>query len=576
MARIPQNFIDDLLTRTDIVPLIDARVPLKKAGREYQACCPFHNEKTPSFTVSPNKQFYHCFGCGAHGTALSFLIEYDRLEFLDAVQTLADAAGVEVPRDNKPDEEQRESGRKLYDLMDNAARRYQAALKSSPRAIEYLKNRGIDGQIARDFGIGYAPEGWGFLTDKSKTSENDLLTTGMAIRKEGGDSIYDRFRDRIMFPIRDSRGRVIAFGGRVLDQGEPKYLNSPETPLFHKGRQLYGLYEARQAQRDLPRLLVVEGYMDVVALAQFGLRYAVATLGTATTEDHLALMFRSTKEIVFCFDGDKAGRRAATRALERAMAEMRDGRSMRFLFLPEGEDPDSLIRKEGQAAFEQRLKTATPLSQYLIDVLTETADLDSPEGRAALVAAAKPWLAPLADGAFRDLLMAELGKLSGMTVGELSRHLQGQPVAAKPVSRPAEVKLNSPVRRALALLLEKPALAAIVNDLDRLRDAPFKGAGLFVDVLEFFQQQPQATAAILMQAWQGRPEAVHLARLAAQPLPLEAVDMDKEFAATLELLNRRDETSSLSQKVSQADAVRDDPESLKQMLEDIRRTKPPA
>ncbi len=355
---IPQSFIDDLMNRIDIVEVIDGRVPLKKTGREYTACCPFHNEKTPSFTVSPTKQFYHCFGCGAHGTAIGFLMEYEHLSFPESVEELARLAGVpmeyEGPSPNEP--VRRKKDESLYDLLAKVDQYYRQQLRQHPqsrRAVDYLKQRGVSGEIAAEFGLGFAPPGWDNLErqlGQSAEVREKLVSTGMLIKKDSGGS-YDRFRDRIMFPIRDRRGRTIAFGGRILpdnqekgDKPPAKYLNSPETPLFHKGQELYGLYEARQALRDITRLMVVEGYMDVVALAQYGIRYAVATLGTATTEEHLHKLFRLTPEIVFCFDGDRAGREAAWRALNNALPVMREGRQIRFMFLPDGEDPDSYVR----------------------------------------------------------------------------------------------------------------------------------------------------------------------------------------------------------------------------------------
>src|SRR5579872_2017551 len=417
MPRIPQQFIEELLSRADIVALIDSRVPLKKQGREYAACCPFHNEKSPSFFVSPVKQFYHCFGCGAHGTALSFLMEYEHMEFPEAVRELAELTGLEVPVEQG--ENPTSSNAPLYEALDKAANYYREQLKQAPVAIDYLKGRGLTGEIAKEFGLGYVPAGWDNLLKaigKDEAAVKALLAAGMLIEKQGEHRYHDRFRERVMFPIRDGRGRIIGFGGRVLGKGEPKYLNSPETALFHKGRELYGLYEARQALRDIPRLLVVEGYMDVVALAQYGVRYAVATLGTSTTEEHLKKLFRVAPEVVFCFDGDRAGRAAAWRALENALPEAQDGRQIRFLFLPEGEDPDTLVRKEGREAFEARMtKGAVPLSDYLLDSLETQTDMGTTEGRARLVSLAKPLLARLPQGVFRSMLKYELARRASMS-----------------------------------------------------------------------------------------------------------------------------------------------------------------
>lgn len=384
-GRIPQQFIDDLLNRVDIVEVVDSRVPLKKKGKEYSACCPFHSEKTPSFTVSQNKQFYHCFGCKANGSAIGFLMEYEHLSFPEAIEELARSQGIDVPYEGgqRPDPAVKKAQTDLYDLMQQTDQYYQQQLRQHEQAqtaVDYLKQRGLSGEVAKDFGIGFAPDGWDNLIKalgNTAEKEKALVTAGMLIKKENG-KCYDRFRDRIMFPIRDRRGRCIAFGGRILPKDQPndkdaKYLNSPETPLFHKGRELYGLYEARQALRDIPRLMVVEGYMDVVALAQFDVRYAVATLGTATTADHLQRLFQLTSEVVFCFDGDRAGKDAAWRALQVCLPEMRDGRETRFMFLPDGEDPDSYIRKIGKETFELEIKKSQTFSEYLFKQLTDEA-----------------------------------------------------------------------------------------------------------------------------------------------------------------------------------------------------------
>jgi DNA primase len=535
MPRIPQTFLDDLLGRTDIVALIGSRIQLKKAGRDWQACCPFHNEKTPSFTVSPTKQFYHCFGCGAHGNALRFLMEYDRLEFLDAVEALAHMAGVEVPReaasqkatDNKP----------LYALMEQAAKHYREQLRTNQKAIDYLKGRGVSGEIAKAFGVGYAPPGWNNILDLLK-DEKLALASGMATRNEDG-RVYDRFRDRIMFPIRDTRGRVIAFGGRTLGDETPKYLNSPETPIFHKGRTLYGLYEARQALRELPRLLVVEGYMDVVALAQSGIAYAVATLGTATTEEHLEQLFRSTSEVVFCFDGDRAGREAGWRALERSLTVMRDGREIRFLFLPEGEDPDTLVRQEGRAAFEQRLQQALPLSRYLLDQLATKTDLTSMDGRARLVELARAHMIKLPPGAFRKLLCGQIARLARMPAADVEALYFGtEQRAVSPRLPPKTVRSGrSLARRALQLLLEHPQLAAEAGEIERLRGLEAEGAQMLAEVIEFLQHHPHLHAGALLEHWQDRPELGELVAAAGGGAPSLPEDGARtEFRAALERL----------------------------------------
>src|SRR5918993_3985224 len=424
MARIPDAFIDDLLARTDLVELIGTRVPLKRQGREYSARCPFHDERSPSFTVSPTKQFYHCFGCGAHGTALSFLMNYDRLEFLDAVEELAKRVGVEVPRDTRARNEDHD-GRDQYAALDAAARFYQQQLDGSEKARAYLERRGVDAENRVRFGVGYAPEGFDGLKSALGTDERRLALlekTGMFSRSDSG-RVYDKFRDRLMFPIHDRRGRVIAFGGRILagaapeqgkDAGGPKYLNSPETPLFHKGRELYGLWQVRQANARIARLVVVEGYMDVVALFQYGVTQAGATLGTATTPDHAELLFRNAADVYFCFDGDRAGRGAAWKAVESVLPRMRDGRQAFFLFLPDGEDPDSIVRTEGAAGFEQRLAAATTLSEFFFAEQSRDVNLGTLEGKARLAERVKPYLAQVPDGAFRDLMRQRATELTGV------------------------------------------------------------------------------------------------------------------------------------------------------------------
>ena len=416
MARLSDAFIDDLIARSDIVEVISARVPLKRKGREYTAPCPFHDERTPSFYVSPTKQFYHCFGCGAHGTAISFLMNYDRLEFLDAIEELAKRAGIEVPRETRQNNQDSDL-RDQYAALEAAAKLFQRALADSPRALAYLDGRGVDAENRARFGIGYAPEGYSTLKDTLGSDERRLKLlerTGMLSKNDRGH-VYDKFRDRVMFPIHDRRGRVIAFGGRVLggDDG-PKYLNSPETALFHKGRELYGLWQARQANQKLERLIVVEGYMDVVALFQYGVTQAVATLGTATTGDHAELLFRNAPDVYFCFDGDAAGRRAAWRAVESVLPRMKDGRQAMFLFLPDGEDPDTIVRKEGAAGFDARLAQALPLSQFFFDEIGREINLGTLDGRARLAERARPMLAQIPDGAFADLMRQELQRMTGV------------------------------------------------------------------------------------------------------------------------------------------------------------------
>ncbi len=454
------------MNRVDIVDVVERYVPLKKAGANFVACCPFHSEKTPSFTVSQSKQFYHCFGCGAHGTAVGFMIEYAGVGFIDAVKDLAQSVGMQMPefKAERP-RGKTEEGEDLYALMLQAAQYYRNQLKHAPRAIEYLKNRGLSGEIAKEFGIGYAPDGWQNLQAAFPDyNAKSLVTAGLVIQGDEGKR-YDRFRDRVIFPIVDQRGNVIGFGGRVLDKGEPKYLNSPETPLFEKGRELYGLYQGRRAIRDAGRVIVVEGYMDVVALAQSGIGYAVATLGTATTPTHVQKLLRQVDEVVFCFDGDNAGRKAAWRALENSLEQLADGKQLSFLFLPQGEDPDTYVRKLGKDAFEKLLGDAKPLSQFLLDELKSHVDLKSGEGRAALLKEAKPLVTRITAPFLGRIIRQSLAQVGGVELHELEREYgikQSRPVKAGP-ARGAAAPVREPARKVIELLLLRPELHELMD-----------------------------------------------------------------------------------------------------------------
>lgn len=553
-GRIPPQFIDELLNRVDIVDLINSRVPLKKGGKDYQACCPFHDEKTPSFTVSRDKQFYHCFGCGAHGTALGFLMEYDRLGFVEAVEELAQREGLEVPREggntSGPD------FRPLYETLEEASRFYRQQLRQHPeagRAVSYLKERGLTGEIAAEFGIGFAPPGWdNLLSHLGKQPEGlqQLRTTGMVSEPEG--KCYDRFRDRIMFPIRDRRGRTIAFGGRIIGEGKPKYLNSPETPLFHKGRELYGLYEARKALKTIDRLMVVEGYMDVVALAQFDIRYAVATLGTATTPDHLEQLFRTTAEIIFCFDGDRAGREAGWKALNTTLPLMRDGREVRFLFLPEGDDPDSLIRREGRERFEQRVQNATPLSRFLFDRLTSEVEMETPAGRARLAELASPLLARLPQGVFRELMQKELNELVGVSLGG-AQPSPRRKKPARPGARQGDSQGMTPLRLAVALLLQNPRLAALEGLPQGWRQLDAAGIPILKELLELLEIHPNLTSVQIVERWREREEHPYLSRLITTDLLIPETGMEKEFRDALHHLEQQLPVRELEQLLAKAE-----------------------
>ncbi len=557
-SRIPQDFIDDLVARADIIDVVGSRVQLKKAGREYKACCPFHNEKTPSFTVSPEKGFYHCFGCGAHGTALGFLMDYERLEFVDAVEELAQLLGLEVPREASS--EARSPVAPIFDIMGAAAKLYQQALREHPMAVDYLKARGIDGERARDFCIGYAPAGWDFLLQRLGDGDDKrqlLQSAGLITAREGG-GFYDRFRDRIIFPIRDSRGRTVAFGGRVLGEGEPKYLNSPETAVFHKGRELYGLYEARRAARRLDSILVVEGYLDVVSLACHGVTNAVATLGTATTAEHLKRIFRVTPELVFCFDGDRAGLDAAWRALQNTLAEMREGRQVRFLFLPDGEDPDSLIRSEGAAAFQSRLTTALPLSDYLLKELKSRADITTTEGMARLAELARPLLSQLPPGVYRELLTDRVAAEVKIGPDRLSALVAGDAAATRPPRRPrrgpAPAGRPSLVRRAIQILLHHPTAVQQVQVPSDLGDARQRGVPLLQELLALLAEHPELSSAAVLERFRDRPEGPHLEKLLAEELLIGQDAAAQEFDGCLARLAERGREDRLAELVQKAES----------------------
>ena len=553
-GRIPQSFIDDLVSATDIVEIIEHYVPLKRAGREYKACCPFHDEKTPSFTVVPDKQFYHCFGCGAHGTAVGFLMEYANLEFVEAVEDLARRAGREVPREGGDILGPRDDLGPIFDTLDRANAYFQRQLRrhgQSQRAVEYLKRRGLSGEIAAEFQLGFAPPGWeGILGDlgTDESARAALLRAGLLVKRESG-GLYDRFRDRITFPIHDSKGRVAGFGARIVDSGEPKYLNSPETPVFQKGRELYGLWRARRAGRSPTRLLVVEGYMDVVALAQSGIDCVVATLGTAATETHIQRLFRAVNDVVFCFDGDEAGRRAAWRAVENALPSMKAGRQALFLFLPEGEDPDSLVRTEGRQAFENRLDDAVPLSRFLFDHLTAGVDLDTPEGRARLVESSRPLIGRIPPGPYRHQLRMLLAELSGDATPIASAPAPGRPRVYRERHRAS----GSPVRRAIRLLLHEPSLAAHAADAGdhgEIRGAGVAGADLLADLVETLRARPDLTTGVLLEHFREHEWSRWLAVLAhSEPEISDPAGLREEFVGSLQRILEHAERHRVQQRL---------------------------
>ncbi len=552
-GRIPHEFIDELIARSDIVELINRRVPLRKAGKDYQACCPFHDEKTPSFTVSADKQFYHCFGCGAHGTAIGFLMEFEHQEFREAVEELARAAGLEVPVEGGAAPLKGPDIRPLYAVMEQAAQLYQQQLRHHPqagRAVDYLKGRGLSGQIAAAYGIGYAPPAWDFLLDRlgrAASERKHLLQAGLVIDQDG--KVYDRFRDRVVFPIRDRRGRVIGLGGRILGDGKPKYLNSPETPIFHKGWELYGLHEALKVHRQPEHLLVVEGYLDVIALAQFGIDYAVATLGTATTPEHLRLLLPQAPELVFCFDGDRAGREAAWKALETCLPQASGQQEIRFLFLPEGEDPDTLVRKEGREAFEERIRQAKPLSDFLFEQLSNGIDLASLDGRARLGSRVTPLLARLPPGLLRDLLRDRLSRLVGVgvTLPRLDAGTSRRPPGAGAASRrraganSGRRPATSPLRLAIALLIQHPELASALTGLGQdWHQLNNPGIRLLERIIATLATQIGLGSAALLERWRDEEDFKILIQLSDPRLlahiPTEG--LEPELSGAIQRLNQ--------------------------------------
>ena len=557
---IPKSFIQDLLNRLDIVDVVERYVPLKKAGANFVACCPFHNEKSPSFTVSQSKQFYHCFGCGAHGTAIGFVMEHAGFGYVEAIEELARNVGLEVPRERPAaGDAQREYAQKvapdLYEVMQTATRYYREQLKQSPRAIDYLKQRGLSGEIAAKFGIGYAPDAWQNLAAAFPDYQSDALAeTGLVITSDEGKR-YDRFRDRIMFPIVNVRGQVIGFGGRVLDKGEPKYLNSPETPLFEKGRELYGLFQAQKAIRGGQQVLVVEGYMDVVALAQHGVEYAVATLGTATTPYHVQKLLRLTEHIVFCFDGDKAGQRAAWRALENALPYLQDGKRISFLFLPVEHDPDSFIREYGKEVFEQRVREAMPLSGYLLREASAELDLRSQEGRNQLLQRAKPLLTAITAPATALLLRKEVAALAGVSQAELEALYEIKPVAraAPRAFQKAGRAAPSAHRLLLQCLISQPALGTQIHADWHGEGAEAEAVAAVLYVLR--EAGFEANSAALMQMFQGTAHGKTLAAAEADMLNWgENFDVVAEFAGLMSRLNegqRRQQFQVLQAKLAQ-------------------------
>ena len=616
---IPQSFIDDLLNRTDIVDVVSSRVQMKKAGKNYTACCPFHKEKTPSFSVSPDKQFYYCFGCGAGGNALGFIMDHDNLDFPQAVEELAKAAGMEIPREEsgRAHKPRQPTDSPLYPLLTAAADFYRQALKSHPArkaAVDYLKGRGLTGEIARDFGLGFAPPGWDNLykhLSSDTLQQKAMIDAGLLVENAETGKRYDRFRDRVMFPIRDSRGRIIAFGGRVLGDDKPKYLNSPETPVFHKGQELYGLFEARKFNRSLDEIIVVEGYMDVIALAQQGLRNAVATLGTATSEEHMKRLFRVVPSVLFCFDGDQAGRNAAWRALEATLPCLQDGRRARFLFLPEGEDPDTLVRSEGTDAFKARINQhAQPLADYFFQQLTEEADPRSLEGKAHMATLAAPLIDKVPGANLRTLMRQRLSEITGLTSETVSQLAQSAPAKAqaqpaydpgidydampdysdfqqpdmyipqqewtpkkpgaggkkwenKPWDKKGKrggereqawipVGVEPPTLTALRTLLHHPQLAKKVEDAGHFAAADQTNNQLLIALVEAVQKNPKLSSIQLLSRWHGTEQGRLLQRLLEKEWLIDADNLEQQFFDTITSLSARQRERNLEQLLRKA------------------------
>lgn len=544
-GKIPRDFIDDLLSRTDVVEVVDSRVKLKKAGKNYQACCPFHNEKSPSFTVSQDKQFYHCFGCGAHGNAISFIMEFDRLEFVEAIEDLARYHGLEVPREkgSRPamSEEKKQQLQDDYTLMEQVTRFFQHQLRqngNSKKAIDYLKNRGLSGDIVKQWEIGYAPDGWSALLDtfgKSPQQIKQLIDLRLVNKNDQGRT-YDFFRDRIMFPIRDKRGRVVGFGGRVLKDGGPKYLNSPETRIFHKGNELFGFYSARQQNRQLDTVVVVEGYMDVVALSQFDINIATAALGTATTLEHIQMLVRATSHIVCCYDGDRAGREAAWRALENALPALKDGVRLSFLFLPDGEDPDTMVRQVGKDTFLGMLNEAMPLSRFFFENLLKSHNVGTPEGKIALKKAAMPLIESTLGADQKNMLLEELAKHTGefdrfKLQQDISKANQGSKKAYSPNLTQVNKPKLSPLRMLIRLLLDSPRLAAACDDVQIgiFTGSAAAGMDLLRDVHAFCLANPNAKTSQLVENFRDHPHSSTIAKLLLQEHLVKDEDAERVY-----------------------------------------------
>lgn len=576
---IPQHFINDLVSRVDIVDVLSKRIDLKKAGKEFKAVCPFHNDKNPSLTISPSKGFYHCFSCGAHGTALGFLMEYEHLSFVEAIESLASDLGLEVPyeKSSKPIKQNND----LFLMMEKLQKKFQDNLKNESKAIKYLKERGIDGTTAKKFGIGYAKKGWRNILDEFGKNEKqiNLLTSLGLIIKKSDNSYYDRFRDRIIFPIRDARGRFIGFGGRVFNDEQPKYLNSPETSLFHKGKELYGLYECQQSMRDIDKLIVVEGYMDVIGLSQNGVEYAVASMGTATTNDHFNRLFRLTDSIFFCFDGDDAGLKAAWRALENSLIHLRDGRQIKFVFLPDGDDPDSYIANNGTSKFEKQLDSGMDLSDFLIDKISENIDLNSIDGKARMAERAKPFIGKIPDGIFKELIIDKLSASVGISskkltalISQMSKKESMKPKTrsyTKMMSQRSSKTQPSIIKKSIMLILNYPEAAKNIKHHD-FKDYKKPGIKILLKLIKTAQEGSNINAASLIERWRDDDEGKHLAKLAINLFPDNPeFDASKELNDSLVQITKNfysERINFLIKKQSKKELTEKDKNELNQMI----------
>ena len=549
-GKIPQPFIDQVLNQTDIVDLINGYIDLKNKGKEYSACCPFHGEKTPSFTVSPEKQFYHCFGCGAHGTAINFLMEHEGLQFIEAIEVLANRLGLEVTTENGT--QHQSDHHKLYQALEEASKYYQQQLRSNKDAVAYLKSRGISGEVAAIFNIGYVPIGYNNITNAlGKQFDQTTLVKSGLLSEKSEHKVYDRFRSRIMFPIKDTRGRTIGFGGRSIDDTMPKYMNSPETELFHKGNTLYGIHEARQALGKIKRLIIVEGYMDVVALSQHDIKNCVATLGTATTAQNIRNLLRFSSDLIFCFDGDRAGSDAAWKALEQILPEFKDGINIRFAFMPQGEDPDSLIRSIGHDAFNKFLDNATSLSEYFFSNLIKDIDTSTADGRAKLASTAKPLLSKLPATVFRDLMYKELNQRVGTAIPVAPSVKTTHHHTTDSTSKQGRSLKYTKTRLAIALLIRDPSLAQYalpIEELSHLQSVA--GISLFLQLLEIIEDEPSISAIALVERFHGQENYSALQKLLLWDPP-DMENRELSFKQTMERFKedlRRNELDSIIQQ----------------------------